>query len=143
MINIYENETVTTPEQFASDIRKYGLYDTGYFDCGQGYYQNTIQVYLKVGAEYWLFTIKAYIGSQRVDIGDDVHYFDGIESVEWIAAEKPPEPTKRFFVGVMLLNPSKEDTDKLYSVLQTYGFSETEEKFKMLDHTYCTTESYI
>lgn len=84
---VIENET---------ELRSIERYEdfTQFFDCGQGYYEDTIEQYVFCNDKYYIVTLTGQIGSQRMDVGDRVYWVDEIESIEVKEIEKP-QPLKR------------------------------------------------
>ncbi len=60
-----------------------------FFDCGQGFSQDTAVVLIKIGFKFYHVTLTAEIGSAKQDIGDRLYWVEELEKVEWKETEKP------------------------------------------------------
>ena len=60
-----------------------------YFDCGQGYYEEEVEVIVKIKDKFYSVKITAEIGSSKQDRGDRLYFVEGAESVEYKQIEKP------------------------------------------------------
>jgi len=66
------------------DIKDY-FDDMGadYFDCGQGYFQNEADVFVKIGSDYFVVHIEAEIIGDKQDRGDRLYYVESITDVSY------------------------------------------------------------
>ena len=72
------------------DIVPYFMEDPyDYFDCGQGYYEDEVEVIVKIKDKFYSVKITAEIGSSKQDRGDRLYFVEGAESVEYKEIEKP------------------------------------------------------
>jgi hypothetical protein len=80
MKNIYESQYLTSEEQ----IKDYFM-DNGYdhFECGEGEYQDEVELTVKIGDEYFEVFMTAEIGSQRQDRGDRLYWVEEVETVTY------------------------------------------------------------
>ena len=71
-------------------------------DCGrdffddwtQGEYQDEVNIFVKIGDNFYDVYIEAEIGGQRMEYGENMYHIENIASVTWYETEKPIE-TKR------------------------------------------------
>ena len=54
-----------------------------YFECGQGYYQEDVEICVKIGAEYFKVQIYAEIESSKQDRGDRLYWVEKITEVKY------------------------------------------------------------
>lgn len=59
------------------------------FDCGQGYYQDEVDLIVKVEDKFFRVDIYAEIMSAKQDVGDRLYWVDGINKVEYREIPKP------------------------------------------------------
>lgn len=80
-----------------SDIENYfGDSGNDYFDCGQGYYQDEVDLICKIGDKFYSVNIEAEITSAKQDVGDRLYWVDRISSVTYEEISKPlPKKKKR------------------------------------------------
>lgn len=83
-----------------------------YFDCGQGYYQDSHHQIIKIKNKYFMVDIYADIGSAKQDIGDRLYWVEGIEKVEYNKIEKP-KPLERESITLTLSGASSEEKERL------------------------------
>lgn len=78
-MNIVEDEKYLKNE---SDINGY-FEDVGYdyFECGQGYYEDETEVFIKIEDNYFVVHMTAEILGDKQDRGDRLYYVDEITSV--------------------------------------------------------------
>lgn len=75
-----------------SDIEKYFM-DEGFdlFECGQGYYQQEVDVICFVDGKFYEVHVDADIGSTKEDRGDRLYWVEDIESVKYKEIPRPPQ----------------------------------------------------
>lgn len=78
------------------------------FDCGQGYYQDEANLICKVKDKFYEVTVKADIGSQRQDRGDDIYFVDYINSVEYEEIDKPSPKDREIVTYKISLTKSEK-----------------------------------
>ena len=78
------------------------------FDCGQGYYQAEANLICKVKDEFYEVAVKANIGSQRQDRGDDFYFVDYIKSVEYEEIDKPLPKDREIVTYTISLTKSEK-----------------------------------
>lgn len=72
------------------DIVSYFMEDPyDYFDCGQGYYEDEVNIIVKIKDKFYNVKITAAIGSSKQDRGDRLYFVENAESVEYSEIEKP------------------------------------------------------
>lgn len=73
-----------------SEIEDYFM-DSGvdFFDCGQGYYQDEVDLIVKIEDKFFRVDIYAEIMSAKQDVGDRLYWVDGINEVEYKEIPKP------------------------------------------------------
>lgn len=74
------------------------------FDCGQGYYEDTAVLLVKIGAKFYHVTLTAEIGSAKQNVGDRLYWVEGIKKVEYVEVEKPAPKTKHAYLFTMNLS---------------------------------------
>lgn len=89
--DVHEDEkwlsSVDDIEDYFSDIAR------DYMDCGQGYYEDEADFICKIGDKFYEVDVLAEIGSAKQDVGDELYYIDGIQSVTYREIDKPtPKP---------------------------------------------------
>lgn len=84
---VIEDKNYLTKEEDIEPYFKDDSYD--FFDCGQGYYQEEVEVICCIGDKFYKVKIKAEIGSAKQDRGDRLYWVEGIESVIYEEIEKP------------------------------------------------------
>ena len=78
------------------------------FDCGQGYYQDEANLICKIKDKFYGVTVKADIGSQRQDRGDDIYFVDYINSVEYEEIDKPLPKDREIVTYTISLTKSEK-----------------------------------
>lgn len=78
------------------------------FDCGQGYYQDEANLICKVKDKFYEVAVKADIGSQRQDRGDDIYFVDYINSVEYEEIDKPLPKDREIVTYTISLTKSEK-----------------------------------
>ena len=78
------------------------------FDCGQGYYQDEANLICKIKDKFYEVTVKADIGSQRQDRGDDIYFVDYINSVEYEEIDKPLPKDREIVTYTISLTKSEK-----------------------------------
>ncbi len=82
------------------DIDDYFRDSNHLFECGQGYFQDTVESLVKtMDGKFYKVVTKAEIGSQKQDRGDRLYWVESIESVTFSEIEKP-EPKQRIRLSV-------------------------------------------
>lgn len=89
------------------------------FACGQGYYQDEVEVLALVGDKFYKVTIHAEILSARQDRGDRLYWVDDIESVEYVEVPKP-EPKIKTVVSYCfeMTDDQRQQTEALFRELK-------------------------
>lgn len=64
-----------------------------FFDCGEGYYEDEVDLICKVGNKFYLVEIEAEVYGHWQDRGDKVYKVENITSVKYKEIEKPKEKT--------------------------------------------------
>lgn len=86
-----------------SDIVDYFKDGHDMFDCGQGYYEDEIDIIVKVGDKFYDVNIQADINSAKQDYGDRLYWVERISSVTYKEIEKPsPLPVEYCVYGLNL-----------------------------------------
>lgn len=83
----------------------------GYFDCGEGYYQDEHEQLIKIKDKFYRVTITAEIGSQWMDVGDRVYFVESIKNVEYIEIDKPTP--KKKVTTIIKVVCTRENLDSL------------------------------
>ncbi len=88
-----------------SEIEEY-FKDCGYefFNCGQGYYEGSVDKLVKIGNKFFGVTIDAEIGSAKQDRGERLYWVESIESVTWEQVEKPLPKPKNYQINISEMN---------------------------------------
>ena len=60
-----------------------------YLDCGQGYYQDTAELIVKIGFKFYEVFIEGEVCSSKQDYGDRLYWIEEIENVTYSEIEKP------------------------------------------------------
>lgn len=91
--DVFEDEKYLTSEKEIIDYFK----DVGrdYFDCGQGYYQDEVDLICKIGNKFYSVTIQAEIMSAKQDVGDRLYWVDYITDVTYKEIDKPQPKSKQ------------------------------------------------
>ena len=94
--NVYEDAKYLTDESLIVEIFK----DIGeeYFDCGEGYLQEEVEVICHINDKFYLVFIEAEITSCKQDRGDRLYWVDYIKDVTYKEIEKPPKKDDSFVV---------------------------------------------
>ena len=88
-----------------------------YFDCGQGYYDDTVDLYVKIGNKYYDVTIEAEIGSAKQEYGDRLYWVDDIKSVTYGETTKYPKRlVNSYDYNLSLTDSQKEQLDNYLKV---------------------------
>lgn len=80
MKNIYESQYLTSEDQIKDYFKDNG-YD--HFECGEGEYEDEVEVTVKIGDEYFEVFMSAEIGSQRQDRGDRLYWVEDVTTVTY------------------------------------------------------------
>lgn len=81
-----------------NDIESYFKDNSGdLFECGQGYYQEEVDIICKIGDKFYNVNIVAEIGSSKQDRGDRLYWVDDIKCVTYKQIDKP-QPKERKYV---------------------------------------------
>ena len=89
-----------------------------YFDCGQGYYQDTADLIVKIGNRFFDVRIEAEVWSDKQDRGDRLYYVNNITSVTYTEIHKPlPKPKTTI---VLNITASEFDTKLLINWLNEH-----------------------
>ena len=93
-----------------------------YLDCGQGYYQDTDTVIVKIGDKFYDVTFTAEIGSSKQDRGDRLYWVERINKVTFEERPKPEPKVKEEMVTITRkeYNRLLEDSNSL-SYFRTIG----------------------
>lgn len=87
-----------------------------YFDCGQGYYQDYASLIAHIDNKFYIVTLEAEIGSERMDRGDRMHFVEEITSVDYQEIDKPVRKNE-----YVTLTVSEHDVQKAIDVLTSQG----------------------
>lgn len=79
-----------------------------YFDCGQGYYKDIEQFYVKIGHRFYNVIVMAEIGSQRMDRGDRLYFVERIEFVHIEEINKPEPKVRDYSLQILNLNHNQQ-----------------------------------
>lgn len=109
-------EWLKHPEQIEEYFKDVGY---EYFECGQGFYQDEAEVYVKIGDKFYNVYITAEIGSAKQDRGDRLYWVENIESVTYDETVKM-DPKPRVFTDTEILNCILDNCDQ-------YGFGAPEQ----------------
>lgn len=60
-----------------------------YLDCGQGYFQDTAELIIKIGFKFYNVFIEGEVCSSKQDYGDRLYWIEDIENVTYSEVEKP------------------------------------------------------
>lgn len=95
--DIYESKYLKHEDQIEDYFK-----DVGYefFDCGQGYYEDSVDTLVKIGNKFFGVTIDAEIGSAKQDRGDRLYWVESIENVTWNQREKPEPKPKNYTMTI-------------------------------------------
>lgn len=91
------------------DIEDYFL-DNGreHFDCGQGYYQEEVELICKVGEAFYKVELLAEIESAKQDYGDRLYWVSRISNVSYERIEKPKKKEKTAHSYNLLLDEKQK-----------------------------------
>jgi len=92
-----------------------------YFDCGQGYYQDSAEVIVKIGDEFIKVTIIAEIESAKQDRGARLYWVESIKDVILEDMDKP-EPLDRKSYKITLDNLTLNDINFIEHLLKENNF---------------------
>jgi len=101
--DVYENESLDNVDKI-EDYFKDWWHE---FDCGQGYYDESITKTVKIGDKFYEVVITAEIESSKQDRGDRLYYVEGIESVTYKEIPKPLPKQAETFTYTFYLNKDK------------------------------------
>jgi len=103
--------------QYADFITEYFQADAAeHFDCGQGYYQDSVTLLCRIEDKFYEVTLKAENGSQKQDRGDRLYWVKSIESVSYKEIHKP-EPKPRSDIAISILEISDYELNEVKSLL--------------------------
>lgn len=106
--NVYEDTKYLTEETQIEEYFKDNGYD--YFDCGQGYYEEEVDLLLKIQNTYYQVYLQAEIGrSAKQDVGDRIYFVDEISSVTYKEINKPLPKLKTIKTYTLELSKEKEN----------------------------------
>lgn len=85
--DVFEDKRWLTDE---SEIEDY-FHDNGYdlFDCGQGYYEDSVTFLIKIKDKFYSVTVNAEVVGHWQDRGDKLYQVERIESVVYKEIPKP------------------------------------------------------
>lgn len=88
-----------------SEIEEY-FKDCGYeyFNCGQGYYSDGVDVLLKIGNKFYQVELYAEIGSAKQDRGERLYWVESIRMVKWKQIDKPLPKPKNYSIDISEMN---------------------------------------
>lgn len=73
-----------------NEIKEFILGDLRqFFQCGQGYYNDNVDLLMKIQDKFYKVNAKAEITSAKQDRGDRLYWAESIESVTWKEVDKP------------------------------------------------------
>lgn len=80
--------------------------DSGYeyFDCGQGYYEDCVDIMVKIGNKFYNVKLTAEIESSKQDRGDRLYWVESIENVTWEQIDKPLPKPKQYQINIRPMN---------------------------------------
>jgi len=89
-MEIHESKWLTNENEIEEYFEELGA---DFLDCGQGYYQDEGETFVKINEEYFLVKIEASVLGDKQDRGDRLYYVDTIDRVtyEKITYEKVTE----------------------------------------------------
>ena len=104
--NVYEDKEWLAEEEIIEDYFK----DEGrdFFDCGQGYCENKVNIICKIGDKFYNVHIEADINSSKQEYGDRLYWVEGITSVKYEEIEKPKPKKKTKIVYELSLTKEQE-----------------------------------
>lgn len=105
--NVIENKNSLCKEENIKDYFK----DVGIdlLSCGQGYYQDEIDVICKIDDKFYNVSIIAEITSAKQDRGERLYWVDKITNVDYNEIDKPtPKDTKEVQYSLSLTNVQRE-----------------------------------
>lgn len=103
--DVYECNTLKSHLQIENYFKSNGR---EFFECGQGFYQDEVYVFLKIGNKFYDVTINAEINSRKMDYGDRFYWVDKIDKVSYIESEKPePKLVKLYRYELTLTTEQK------------------------------------
>lgn len=91
---------------------------SGYFDCGQGYYEDIAKQIVHIGNKFYEVILKAQILSSKQDKGDRLYWVEELESVSYVEIDKPKR--KEVFHSIFI---SELDIEKVRKILQKESIS--------------------
>ena len=107
--DLFVNETYLSTE---SDIEPYFKENgSDWLECGQGYCQDTADIFCKVGDKFYDITIIGEVTSSKQDVGDRLYWIDYIKSVTWRETMKPEKLDE--FVISYKIEATKFNIDEL------------------------------
>jgi len=112
--NVIEDKDYLKTE---NDIKEY-FNDNAFelFDCGQGYYQDEVDLICKVGNKFYSVSIYAEISSSKQDYGERLYWLEEITDVTYKEIEKPkPKNKNKVQYNLVLTDYQK---DKLESFMK-------------------------
>ena len=101
------------------DIENYFM-DCGseYFDCGQGYYEDEVELIVKIGYRFFNVHIYAEVWGDKQDHGDKLYYVEKIMSVTHEEIPKPEPKTKQ--TVILNVTAPEYDIERLISYLNEH-----------------------
>lgn len=98
--DVFEDKKYLTKEE---EILYY-FEDNGrnFLDCGQGYYQDEVDLICKIGDKFYSVFIQAEIMSAKQDVGDRLYWVEYISDVTYQEIDKP-QPKEKTKVQYNLL----------------------------------------
>ena len=79
-MEIYQDGSLTAEDQIIQHFKDCGF---EFFDCGQGYYQEQADTYVKIGDQYFYVMMTAEMDSRKQDRGDRMYWVDCITEVTY------------------------------------------------------------
>lgn len=113
-----------------SQIEKYfseDMYD--FFDCGQGYYEDEVELIAKIDNKFYKVIVKAEIDSSKQDHGDRLYWLEGVQEVSYKEIEKPKEKVKKTIN--ISFEGTYDDEIKIRSFLKENGIKYNIEKIQL------------
>jgi hypothetical protein len=113
--DVFEDENYLTNE---GQIEEYFM-DCGreFFECGQGYYDEEVDLICKIEDKFYVVVIRAEIMSSKQDVGDRLYWVDEIREVTYKEIEKP-QPRERVRVGYNLDITEQQQSNLEYFMKQ-------------------------
>jgi hypothetical protein len=79
-----------------------------FFDCGQGYYEDEVDIIVKIGPKFFNVHLVVEIGSAKQDRGDRLYWTECFKSCKWEEIEKPAKKETKKVSYSFELNESQE-----------------------------------